>query len=157
MLPNSSLCSKLDRILSPTTFLPSVNGSLSQEAEAANGVLHGSVWGPIFFAIYVNNLADNLTIENLPYATYVKLIAPRKQAPAFQSSLVTSSKCSEYWELILKPSNAYTTYPCTYSLISRSPSNAQPIQSISSVRDLGLLLNTGFSADNNVTRATKNA
>ncbi len=32
-----------------------------------------------------------------------------------------------------------------------------PIQTVSSVRDLGFLLNTGFSADNTVARATKKA
>ncbi len=37
------------------------------------------------------------------------------------------------------------------------PTNAQTIQTVSSVRDLGLLLNTGFSADDNVARATKKA
>ncbi len=37
------------------------------------------------------------------------------------------------------------------------PTNAQAIQTVSSVRDLGLLLNTGFNADDNVARATKKA
>ncbi len=35
--------------------------------------------------------------------------------------------------------------------------NAQPIHTASGVRDLGLLLNTGFSATDNVVRATKKA
>ncbi len=40
---------------------------------------------------------------------------------------------------------------------SRTSPNAQRIQTVRSARDLGLLLNTGFSADDNVTRATKKA
>ncbi len=69
MLRNRPLCYKLDRILSPTTLLPC-------KAEAASGVPQGSVLGPILFVIYVNDLTDNLTIDHLPYADDVKLIAP---------------------------------------------------------------------------------
>ncbi len=59
---------------------------------------------PYPFVIYVNDLTDNLTFEHLLYADDVKFIAPRKQADSLQSSLVSSSKCSEDWELILNPS-----------------------------------------------------
>ncbi len=65
-------------------------------------------------------------------------------------------------ELILNPSKSEhlpigdTSNPGTYSLTSRTSPNAQPVQTVSSVRDLGLLLNTDFSADDNVARATKN-
>ncbi len=45
--------------------------------------------------------------------------------------------------------------PVIYCLTSRISSNADPIQTVSTVRDLGLLLNTGSSADDNVARATK--
>ncbi len=38
------------------------------------------------------------------------------------------------------------------SLTSRTSPNAQPIQTVSSVRDLGLFLNAGFSANDNVAR-----
>ncbi len=90
------------------------------------------------------------------------IIAPRKQSDALQSSLLASSKWSEDWELILNPSKSDhlpigdTSNPVAYSLTSRTSPNAQPVQTVRSVRDLGLLLNTNFSADDNVVRATKN-
>ncbi len=90
-------------------------------------------------------------------------LPPRKQSDGLQSSLLASSKWSEDWELILNPSNSDhfpigdTSNPVAYSLTSRTSPNAQPVQTVSSVRDLGLLLNTGFSADDNVARATKKA
>ncbi len=74
------------------SFQVNVNGSLSQVAEAASGVPQGSVLGPIFFVIYVNDLTDNLMIDHLLYADPVKLIAPRKQSEALQSSLLACSK-----------------------------------------------------------------
>ncbi len=129
--------------------------------EAASGVPQGSVLGTILFVIYVNDLTDNLTIGHLLYADDVKLIATRKQSDALQSSLLASSKWLEDWDLILIPSKSEhlpigdTSNPVAYSLTSRTSPNAQPIQTVSSVRDLGLLLNTKFSADDNAARATK--
>ncbi len=137
-----------------------VNGSLSQVAEAASGVPQGSVLGPTLFVIYVNDLTNNLTINHLLYADDVKLIAPRKQSDVPQSSLVASSKWPENWELILKPFKSEplpvgdSSNPATYSLASHTSPYAQPIQTVSSARDLGFLLNTGFSAVDNVARAT---
>ncbi len=83
---------------------------------------------------------------------------PRKQSCVLQSSLLASSKWSEDWELILNPIKSEhlpigdTSNPVTHLLLP-----AQPIQTVSSVRDLGLLSNTGFSADDNVARAIKKA
>ncbi len=82
------LCSKLDRIIYPTTLLQSKR----QRIAIANGVPQGSVVGVIHFVIYVNDLTDNLTIDHLLYADDVKLIVPWKQADALQSSLGASSK-----------------------------------------------------------------
>ncbi len=112
------------RNLRRRSFQVSVNGSLSQVAEAVSGVPQGSVLGPILFVIYVNDLSDNLPIDHLLYADDVKLIAPRKQSDALQSSLLAISKWSEDWELILKPSKSEhlpigdTSNPVAYSLTS---------------------------------------
>ncbi len=45
----------------------------------------------------------------------------------------------------------------TYSLTCRTSTNAQLIQTVSTAPELGLLVNTGFSPDDNVARTTKKA
>ncbi len=145
------------------SFQVSVNGSLSLVADAASGVPQGSVLGPILSIVYVNDLDNNLTIYHLQYADDVKLVTPRKKAVALQSSLIAKSKWSEDWELILNPSKKEhlpfgdTSNPVTYSLTSRTSNNAQLIQTVSTAPELGLLLKTGFSPDDNVARTTKKA
>ncbi len=57
------------------SFQESVNGSLSQVAEAAIGVPQGSVLGSILFVTYVD-LNDNLTVDHLLYEDDAKLFAP---------------------------------------------------------------------------------
>ncbi len=101
-----SVINWIESYLRQRSFQVSVNGSLSQVAEAVSGVPQGSVLGPILFVIYVNDLTDNLTIDHLLHANDVKLIAPRKQSDALQNSLFASSKWSEDWELILNPSKS---------------------------------------------------
>ncbi len=87
-----SVINWIESYLRRRSFQVSVNGSLSQVAEAVSGVPQGSVLGPFLFVIYVNDLSNNLTIDHLLYADDVKLIAPRKQSDALQSSLLASSK-----------------------------------------------------------------
>ncbi len=74
------------------SFQTSVNGSLPPVNEATSEVPQGLVLDPILFVIYVNDWADNLTIDHLLYADDVKPLGPRKQANALQSPLVASFK-----------------------------------------------------------------
>ncbi len=87
-----SVINRIESYLRRRSFQVSVNGSLSQVAEAASGVSQGSVLGPILFVLNVNGLTDNLTIDHLLYADDVKLIALRKQSDVPQTSLVANSK-----------------------------------------------------------------
>ncbi len=101
-------------------------------AEAVSGVPQVSVLGPILFVIYVNYLSDNLTIDHLLYADDVKLIAPRKQSDALQSSLLARSKWSEDWALILNPSKSEhlpigdNSNPVAYSRTAHSDGQLRP-------------------------------
>ncbi len=76
------------------SFKVSVNGSLSQVAEAASGVPQDSELGPNLFVIYVNDLTDNLTIDHRLHADDVKLIAPENNRlpPKAPCSLVPNGQ-----------------------------------------------------------------
>ncbi len=99
-------------------------------AVAARGAFRSSILDPILCFVYVTDFADSLTIDHLLYADEVKIIAPRNQAAALQSSLATTSTWSEGWELIINPSKSEdlpagdTTNPVTYVLTSCTSCNA---------------------------------
>ncbi len=56
-----------ESFLNQSSFQISVNGSLLLVAEAVSGVLQISVLRVFFFVIYVNDVADNLTLAHLLY------------------------------------------------------------------------------------------
>ncbi len=74
-----------------TTFQLNVNGTLSQMAEAIRGIQQNSVFGPILFVIYVNDLPDRLSAHSLLYADDDKLIDPRNRHDILHDSLNISA------------------------------------------------------------------
>ncbi len=130
-----SVNNSVESYLSLRSFQVCVNGSLSQVAEAVSGVIQGSKIGPSLFVTYTYNFADNRTAGHLIYAGDAKLSAPIPENTWLHSKapMATSSKGSEDWELFINP--------------TKSEHLTQPIKIISSVWDLGLFLNTGFSAE----------
>ncbi len=141
---------------------PFQNDQITRDTVTPTCIAHYCAAYLLVFLVNLKHLMK-LTLCRLLYADDRKLIASRKQADALQSSLLASSKWSEDLELILNPSKSEhlpignTSNPVAYSLTSHTSPNAQPVQTVCSVRDLGLLLNTGFSAYDNVARATKKA
>ncbi len=136
-----SVINGVESFLKRRSFKVSVNSSLLQMAETASGDPQGSVLGPILFVIYINDSADNLTIDHLLYADDVKLIAPspRIQVAALQSSSAACSKLSKNRELSFNLAKSErlpvgdTSNPVAYALTSRTSPNAQPIQTVSTV------------------------
>ncbi len=103
--------------LSQRIFQVNVNKTLSQTPEAIIGVPHGSVIGPIWFVLYVNDRPDHLSAGSLLYADDVKLIAPRNRRDILQNSLNVSVSWSKDWELDLNPTKS-EPFPIGNSLIS---------------------------------------
>ncbi len=132
-------------------------------AEAISGVPKGSVIGPILFLIYVNDLPDHLSAVSLLYADDVKLIALRNRHDILQNSLNINASWSKDWELDLNPTKSEhlsignSLLFVTYTIPSHSPLNTQTIPNVSTTKDLGIVLNTRLSAEDNAVSTANEA
>ncbi len=123
-------------------------------AEALSGVLQGSVTCPILFVIYDNDLPDRLSADSLLYADDVELIAPRNRHDILQNSLNIRASRSRFWELDPNPTksehlpigNPPPPYFVTHTLTSHNPHNTQAIPTVSTTKDLGIILNNTQTA-----------
>ncbi len=76
-----------------------------------------------------------------------------------QNSLTSSASWSKDWELDLNPTKSEhlsignSSHFVTYTLPSSNPHNTQTIPSVSITKDLGIVLNTRLSAEDNVVSA----
>ncbi len=125
-------------------------------AEAISGVPQGSVLGPILFVIYVNDLPDDLSADSLLYTDDVKLITPQNRHDILLNSLSISASWFKDWELDLNPTKSehlpfgISPHFVNYTLPSHNPPNTQTIPTVSTTKDLGIVLNTRLSVKNHV-------
>ncbi len=121
-----------------------------------------AVIGPILLVIYVNDLPDHLSADSLLYADDVKLIAPRNRHDILQNSLNNSASWSKDWELDLNHTKSEhlpignPSHFVTLTLPSSNPPNTQALPTVST-KDLGIVLNTRLSAEDNVASAANKA
>ena len=79
-----------------------VNGEVSQWKEVESGIPQGSVLGPIFFIIYINDLPDNLQNQARMYADDTKLygiVNVEAQHKSLQDDLNTVTGWANLWQL----------------------------------------------------------
>ncbi len=123
----------------------------------------GSVVGPILFVFYVNDLPDHLSADNLLYSDEVKRIAPRNRHDILQNPLNSSASWSKDWELDLNPTKSEhlsidsSPYIVTCNIPSYNPPNTQTLPTVATTKDLGIVLTTTLSAEDNVVNAANKA
>ncbi len=84
------------------------------------------------------------------------LNSPRNRHDILQNSLNSSASWSKDWELNLNPTKSEhlpisnSSHFVTYTLSSHNPPNAQTIPTVNITKDLGIVLNKGVSAADNV-------
>ncbi len=77
----------VDEFLKNRTFRVKLCSHLSSEGIVKNGVLQGSVVGPLLSLIFITGLKDELTCNRLLLAGNVKVIASKRQQHELRSSI----------------------------------------------------------------------
>ena len=77
----------------------SIKGSSSTWKPVESGVPQGSVLGPIFFIMYVNDIPDIVKSQVWIFADDTKLFASTDQTNTLQEDLNNLMKWAELWEL----------------------------------------------------------
>ena len=121
-----------------------INGTFSDWAIVTSGVPQGTVFGPLLFLIYVNDLASVVKHSTVKmFADDVLLYAPAntlKECSSLQNDLTAISSWASCWQLKLNPTkcealmitNKRKPIPFTYSI------NHQPISWSNPVKYLGV-------------------
>ncbi len=120
-------------------------------AEAIIGVPQSSDIGPILFVIYVTELPSHVSAGD------VELIAPRNRHNILQKSLkIGASRSKESWTSTPAKSERLpignSPHFVTYILPSHYPPNTQNIPTVSTTNNLGIVLNTRLTAEDNVVK-----
>ena len=94
--------------LQDSTQVVNIRGVISTKHPVTSAVIQGSVLGPIFFAIYINDIDDHVKdCKILKYADDIRiyrcfksdLISQSENADSFQSDINSIHSWSETWDL----------------------------------------------------------
>ena len=152
--------------LTNRTQVVKIKNCLSSEKQVTSGVIQGSVLGPLFFSIFVNDIDD--IVKNcvlLKYADDIRIyrcfrpdiISQTVHSNLFQSDIDALSAWSDLWDLKFNVakccilhfgrSNAKATYKMNNLVLKRKYQE----------RDLGILFSTNFKFDDHIHLITKKA
>ncbi len=106
--------------------------------------------------VYGNDLPDHLSADSLLYVDKIKVIAPRNRHITLQSSINVNLSWPKDWGLDLNSTGrehhpiGHFPHPVTYILPSHNPPITQTIPTVSTTKDLRIVLNTRLHAEVNV-------
>ncbi len=137
-----------------------LGGHLSSEGIVKSGVPQGSVLGPLLFLIFINDLADELTYNDLFFADDVNLIAPRRQQHELSSSIEQALSWSRRWDLPLNASKSHHLSiggPPDDRLVLFEEAKVKLMTKCKQINDLGVTVNSAFTPSANVLTAANKA
>ena len=152
----SFLCSRKQRVI--------LNGKCSRWTKVSSGTPEGSQLSPLLFALFVNDLPDEIQTNSLLFADDVKLyhkICSPEDSRLLQEDLDRLTAWSEAWKLNLNPSKCHSFritlkknfIPATYQI------RGITLEHREKVRDLGVWLdsklNFAYHVDLTVSKANK--
>ena len=136
-----------------------LDGETSDWAEVEAGVPQGSILGPLFFLIYINDLFDTVSSDIRIFAddTFIfKVINCQESHQDLDSDLQNITKWAEQWKMSFNPDITKPAHDVTFSS-KRNPQlgvplsfNNIPIKVTKKSNHLGMLLDHMLEFDNHV-------
>jgi len=80
-----------------------LNGCFSEWRDVKSGGPQGSVWGPLLFVIYINNIDDSVAAKILKFADDTKIyqtVISAEEISALQSDLSNLVAWSTEWQML---------------------------------------------------------
>ena len=135
-----------------------VNGKTSEWVKVKSGVPEGALLAPLLFYLFINDLPTVVESSKcIMYADDVKIyrqISSPSDCKLLQTDLTSLCKWSVDWHLILNPQkcHAFTITLKKAPIFHTYCINRSPLQRVTEVRDLGVLLDSKltFSAHINI-------
>ncbi|MFH4981392.1 hypothetical protein AB6A40_008101 [Gnathostoma spinigerum] len=126
-----------------------VNGVISHSVPVTSGVPQGTVLGPLFFLIYINDLPESTKVSCKLFADDVKFYCCN-DSRALITAITSIEKWANMWQMKIsseKCSVIHFGHPhCSISYFI----NKHPIKSESSVKDLGVYISNDLSFTSHV-------
>ena len=138
-----------------------VEGKLSAKAPVLSGVPQGTVFGPIAFLFYINDLADNIQSSVRLFADDCLVYSPADQdsiSTTLQYDLGTLEKWQDDWMMSFNPSKCVTM-----TIGMRNPPNhvyefcGQQLETVESHPYLGVHFNNTLTWSDHITEVCKKA
>ena len=88
-----------------------VNGATSSSTIVTSGVRQGTVFGPLLFLLYINDLPDNLSTSVRLFADDCILYSPirtQNDSSLLQNDLLKLQKWQDTWLMKFNPGKCYT-------------------------------------------------
>jgi hypothetical protein len=152
----------LESFITGRTQRVCLNGTLSTSEYVLSGVPQGSVLGPLLFLIYVNDIPDNISCNILMFADDVKIWNPLNSPDSqeiLQRNIDALHNWSEQWLLRFNVDKCAALRLCT-STTSEIPFYSvadQPLNVVTSEKDLGILVDSTLKPNKQCTKAANTA
>ena len=128
-----------------------------------SGVPQGSVLGPLFFIIYINDLLGLIEISNKVYADDTKLIHAynnHEECVAIQNALDTITEWTRVWLLFLNPKKCKVLHMGNKKQLSNKfmfSIGDVSVETCLVAKDLGILMNQNLSWSQHINKICTNA
>ena len=139
-----------------------VNGKTSQWTAVTSGVPEGSLLAPLAFALYINDLPQNLSSDCLLYADDQKLyrkIKTPSDARLLQEDLDRLQEWCITWGLTLNPSKckAFTMTLRRKPVQTTYKIGTSALESVTSIRDLGITIDSKLTFSDHLNKTVSQA